>query len=70
VTTRGQSDFRWYPELSSEIRPDLLEQITRAADTGITIGDLEQLAEKNKVTPDSLRFHIMWLLKYRHLVLE
>lgn len=70
VRTLGPNDFSWYPELSADIRPDLLEQLTRAAAAGVTIGQLEQLAEENQVTLDSLRFHIMWLLKYRHLVLE
>lgn len=70
VKTQGTADFSWYPELSAEIRPDLLGQLTRAAAAGVTIGELEQLAEENAVTHDSLRFHIMWLLKYRHLVLE
>jgi glycosyltransferase involved in cell wall biosynthesis len=70
VKTDGPLDFKWYPELSAEIRPGLLEQITRAASVGATIGELEQLAHKHNVTLDSLRFHIMWLLKYRHLVLS
>ena len=70
VTTHGTLNFKWYPELSAEIRPDLLEQITRAAIAGTTIGDLEEFAGKNEVTIDSLRLHIMWLLKYQHLILE
>jgi D-inositol-3-phosphate glycosyltransferase len=70
VATHGPLDFKWYPELSAEIRRDLVERITQAASTGATIGELEQLAEKNKVTLDSFRFHLMWLLKYQHLVLE
>lgn len=69
VTTNGPLDFKWYPELSAEIRPDLFEQITRAARAGVTIGELERLAGQDRVTLDSLRFHIMWLLKYQHLVL-
>jgi hypothetical protein len=69
VTTHGPLDFKWYPELSAEIRPGLFEQITRAASDGATIGELERLADENEVTLDSLRFHIMWLLKYQHLVL-
>jgi D-inositol-3-phosphate glycosyltransferase len=70
VTTHGTLDFKWYPELSAEIRRDLVEQITRAAADGVTIGDLEELAGKNQVTLDSLRLHIMWLLKYQHLILS
>jgi glycosyltransferase involved in cell wall biosynthesis len=70
VTTRGPLDFKWYPELSAEIRPGLFEQITRAASDGVTIGELERLADENEITLDSLRFHIMWLLKYQHLVLS
>lgn len=70
VATNGPLDFKWYPELSAVISRDLVEQITEAASDGVTIGELEQLAGKNQVTLDSLRFHIMWLLKYQHLVLK
>lgn len=69
VLAHDPAEFSWYTELSTDIRPELLEQITRAAGAWVTIGELEQLAEKNRVTPDSLRFHVMWLLKYRHLLL-
>lgn len=70
VITHGPLDFKWYPELSADIRPDLVEQITGAATSGLTLGELEQLAAGNGVTPDSFRFHIMWLLKYQHLILS
>jgi glycosyltransferase involved in cell wall biosynthesis len=70
VTTHGPLDFKWYPELAAEIRPDLLDQITSATGSGVTIAELEQLAEKNEVTRDSIRFHIMWLLKYQHLIIS
>jgi D-inositol-3-phosphate glycosyltransferase len=63
-------DFKWYPELAVHIRPELVEQIADRAKSGVTIGELEQLVEKDGVTLDSLRFHIMWLLKYQHLILD
>jgi glycosyltransferase involved in cell wall biosynthesis len=70
VITHGSLNFKWYPELSAEIRPDLVEQITKAAISGLTLRELEQLVGGNGVTLDSLRFHIMWLLKYQHLILS
>lgn len=70
VATHGSLDFKWYPELSATIQRDIVEQITRDASTGATIGELEQLAKQNKITRDTFRFHLMWLLKYQHLVLK
>ena len=70
VTTHGPLDFKPYPELAAEIRLDLVEQITGAASAGVTIGELEHLAGKHNVTLDSFRFHLMWLLKYQHLILD
>ncbi len=60
VTTFAPRDFKWYPELAAEIRPELVEQITNLAKSGVTISELEQLAEQNGVTAGffSLSHHV------------
>lgn len=70
VTTFASREFKWYPELAAQIRPELVEQITNLAKSGVMISELEQLADNKGITPDSIRFHIMWLLKYQHLILD
>ncbi len=69
VKTHGPSEFKWYSELADVINPALIEQIINTAMAGATIGELEQLATTNGTPLDSFRFHVMWLLKYQHLIL-
>ncbi len=69
VKTHGPSEFKWYSELADVINPALIEQMMSTAMAGATIGELEQLATNNGTPMDSFRFHVMWLLKYQHLIL-
>lgn len=70
VAPGWKQSVQFYPELADFFDQRVFDAILQAAEAHPSVAELESIAEKLDLPPGVFHSHLLWLVKYGHLIVE